>query len=238
MKKLLIVLLTSGLSLIYSNIFSQVTDTLPTEDRILVKFLVTDYDSIPEWGAVVHLESDDKKIKLERFTDLEGKATCLVPKGQIYKIWIVQYGRKFNMGTFDTPNKKGKITFDQDLEIKLVTKYIEDYTLQNISFKTGSSELTPESYPAMDELIGRLQKTPKSYVEIAGHSDNQGDPKKNMLLSQARANAVRNYLISKGIPANQTYSKGYGSRLPVYSNDNEEGRRKNRRIEVRFIEII
>jgi outer membrane protein OmpA-like peptidoglycan-associated protein len=142
------------------------------------------------------------------------------------------------MGTFDTPNRKGKITFDQDLEIKLVTKYYENYVLQNVSFKTGSSELTPESYPACDELIARLLKTPQSYVEIAGHSDNQGDPQKNMALSQARANSVRDYLISKGIPKNQIYSKGYGQRLPIYPNENEEGRRKNRRIEVRFVEII
>ncbi len=99
----------------------------------------------------------------------------------------------------------------------------------NIHFKTGDSTLSADSYPALDEIISELKKQPNLKVEIDGHTDNTGTPEANQKLSEARARAVANYFISKGIIPKRIKTKGYGSSKPI-SNDPA----KNRRVEFVF----
>ena len=72
-------------------------------------------------------------------------------------------------------------------------------------------------------------------IELAGHTDSDGEAGMNMDLSQRRAETVRNYIIKKGVPANRVTAVGYGETEPVASNQTDEGKRKNRRTEVRII---
>jgi outer membrane protein OmpA-like peptidoglycan-associated protein len=80
-----------------------------------------------------------------------------------------------------------------------------------------------------------MKLKPTLIIEIGGHTDNVGTPESNIKLSQERANAVRNYIINKGIAANRITAKGYGDTMPVADNSTEEGRSKNRRTEVSII---
>ena len=76
----------------------------------------------------------------------------------------------------------------------------------------------------------------KTYrVEIAGHTDNIGEPEVNLALSKERAQAVKSYLVGNRIPADRVDAVGYGSSQPIATNDNEEGRALNRRVELRMI---
>ena len=74
-------------------------------------------------------------------------------------------------------------------------------------------------------------------IEIGGHTDNVGDDNANLILSKQRADAVRDYLVENGISADLLETKGYGESKPIASNKTEEGRRKNRRVEIKFIKL-
>lgn len=84
----------------------------------------------------------------------------------------------------------------------------------------------------LDEAVEVLKVNPDVNVEVQGHTDNVGDPDYNVGLSERRANAVRDYMISKGIPSSRLRAKGYGMTRPHVSNDSEQGRALNRRVEL------
>lgn len=104
-------------------------------------------------------------------------------------------------------------------------------TLKYISFETGSAALTPNSKYELDNLVTALNAYPQLRIEIAGHTDNVGEPESNRALSQQRAAAVARYLTDRGIEAARLQVAGYGDTKPVAPNDSDENRAKNRRTE-------
>ena len=103
---------------------------------------------------------------------------------------------------------------------------------KNVFFATGGANLEEDSYYELDYVASVLNKYPDVKIEIAGHSDNTGDAGKNRTLSQARADVVKDRLISKGVSESRLASKGYGDVDPIDSNDTDEGRAANRRTEL------
>ncbi|MEP0862133.1 MAG: OmpA family protein [Ignavibacterium sp.] len=103
--------------------------------------------------------------------------------------------------------------------------------LEGIYFETGKADITAESEFTLRKALTTLQSYPEIVVEISGHTDITGLYKKNIELSQKRANAVRDWLIRNGIDPARIIAKGYGPDRPIASNDTPEGRQKNRRIE-------
>lgn len=112
----------------------------------------------------------------------------------------------------------------------------QSVVLENILFEKASSVLLPESYPELDKLLIFLQDAPDVRIEIAGHTSSEGDDSYNMRLSQERAEAVVFYLTEKGIDKLRIVAKGYGETKPVESNDTEDGRKLNRRVEFKIVE--
>jgi OOP family OmpA-OmpF porin len=104
--------------------------------------------------------------------------------------------------------------------------------LEGVNFATGKAEITPESREVLDRVAASLVANPEIKVDVAGHTDNTGSRAMNVKLSQARADAVRDYLVSKGVSADRLSTKGYGPDRPIASNDTAEGRAKNRRTEL------
>ena len=104
-------------------------------------------------------------------------------------------------------------------------------TLSQINFKRSSTELTEQSIPYLENLL-HIFKENDVKVIIEGHTDNSGDYKLNVKLSKDRANTIKDYLIKKGIERNRIKIKGYGPSKPRYSNQSEELRRLNRRVEL------
>jgi outer membrane protein OmpA-like peptidoglycan-associated protein len=103
--------------------------------------------------------------------------------------------------------------------------------LENVYFDQSQPILKPQSFTELDRLVNLLKQNPKVEIEIIGHTDNVGDPRMNLYLSELRAKAVSNYLFNKGIPAKRLASRGEGQEKPVSPNDTEENRQKNRRVE-------
>jgi outer membrane protein OmpA-like peptidoglycan-associated protein len=109
--------------------------------------------------------------------------------------------------------------------------------LDNIGFEKGKFSLLPKSYEDLDKMVQMMNSYPQMEIELGGHTDNQGDPKKNVVLSQNRVKEVKNYLISKGIKASRISGIGYGGSKPIASNVKEETRRLNRRVEFKIIKM-
>lgn len=104
--------------------------------------------------------------------------------------------------------------------------------LQQIQFAQSSYVLLPESFPTLDRLVITLKEKPSQRIEISGHTDNVGDARLNITLSEYRAKQVANYLTRRGIPVDQIDTKGYGGQRPIANNNQENERAKNRRVEI------
>lgn len=113
-------------------------------------------------------------------------------------------------------------------------------SFSGVNFETDKATLTPESQLALLDLADTLKSAPQSSVfEIRGHTDNQGSETHNKQLSYQRADTVRQFLIKQGISETRLKAKGYGALMPKdgTSNETEEGRRKNRRIEIVEVKV-
>ena len=103
--------------------------------------------------------------------------------------------------------------------------------MQGIQFETAKATIKTISYPILDQIVAVLEMNPSYKLEISGHTDNQGDYEKNVKLSQDRAQAVMEYLISKGIDSERLTAVGYGPDRPIADNSTSQGRKTNRRVE-------
>ncbi|HEV8700985.1 MAG TPA: OmpA family protein [Candidatus Polarisedimenticolia bacterium] len=104
--------------------------------------------------------------------------------------------------------------------------------LKGVYFDTGSARLDGESLRVLDQVARSLKANPRVVIGISGHSDSTGAAAFNRQLSKARADAVRAYLISKGVSASRLETRAYGSRQPIADNDTRAGRAENRRVEL------
>ena len=133
------------------------------------------------------------------------------------------------------PNQKENINDFQDTDgcPDVKAKAIESkVTLSGVNFMTGSAELTYESGSILDEVVTSLNAYPDVCIEIRGHTDNVGSRVKNKDLSLNRANSVKAYLVSKGVAPTRVKTDGFGPKQPIASNTTEDGKAKNRRIEM------
>jgi outer membrane protein OmpA-like peptidoglycan-associated protein len=94
----------------------------------------------------------------------------------------------------------------------------------------GTTKLIEESYSELNVVVGFLNDNPKIEIELEGHTDNRGDSKKNLVLSQQRVEVIKKYLVAKGISSKRIKGKGFGDTRPVATNDTEESRKLNRRV--------
>ncbi len=110
-----------------------------------------------------------------------------------------------------------------------------DIVLQGVEFLTNSAELTPASHAALDQVAAVLKRHPALRVEVAGYTDSTGSAERNRALSQARAEAVRDYLVRQGIDPARLTARGYGPASPIADNATAAGRQRNRRVELHVL---
>jgi len=128
---------------------------------------------------------------------------------------------------------KTKLTTDEALGAKENISKL--FKTEKISFETGQHRLTQKSISIVDKLIKILNLYPNISIEIAGHTDSDGNQKLNQKLSQARVDTIKKVLISKGIDGKRLISKGYGESKPLVPNTSKKNKEKNRRIEINII---
>jgi OOP family OmpA-OmpF porin len=121
------------------------------------------------------------------------------------------------------------------LRVAVQEQVVVDQALANriVEFEPGSAVLRPVAYPILDEMAAAMNKLKGRRFEVIGHTDAMGGRPANVALSLARAQAVKAYLVGKGLPADSLATSGMGPDQPVASNATDEGRARNRRIEFR-----
>jgi outer membrane protein OmpA-like peptidoglycan-associated protein len=170
-------------------------------------------------------------------SSLQGEGNFLIslPSGHNYALNISKPGYLFyseNFSFAETHNRTDPLLKDVPL---CPAKIGEKVILKNIFFGFDSFELQPESQTEINKIIEFLNHNPNIRVEISGHTDNTGNSQYNQLLSEKRAKSVVDYLAGNGIQIARLTYKGYGSSLPIGTNDTEEGRAINRRTEMRIV---
>ena len=114
-------------------------------------------------------------------------------------------------------------------------KEVLDRALSDVNFETGKATLLTQSFKSLDAVAKMMDENPNYKLKITGHTDNVGTPESNMQLSKERAGAVSIYLEEKGLDPERCIIIGFGDTRPVAGNDSEEGRAKNRRVEMTIV---
>lgn len=203
-----------------------------TKTEAALKFVVVNKDKGVIPGIVIALTAPDGKKFFAPETDAAGYTEVLVPVGKDYELTFLSLGRReiaAKVNVEDLPNQNIKLTlrYKRHMPPGPETKVV----LSGVNFDTGKAVIRPESLPRLDEVVEYLVRKPKVRIEISGHTDNVGKAATNKALSQRRADACRDYLVQKGIARDRIEAVGYGDERPIASNEQEDGRQKNRRIE-------
>ncbi|GAA4298740.1 hypothetical protein GCM10023183_07280 [Nibribacter koreensis] len=161
-----------------------------------------------------------------------GAYTIVVNQGQEYALYVTAPGYVLVSRHISANATSQPLALDFYLQpISKGSKAV----LSNLFFDTGKATLRTESRTELDKLYQFMKSNPSLKVEIAGHTDNVGQPASNLKLSEARAQEVVKYLVSKGLSASIFQAKGYGETQPKANNTTEENRQLNRRIELRIL---
>jgi outer membrane protein OmpA-like peptidoglycan-associated protein len=212
-----------------TQLFSQ--DLKPTLTQALLKVVVVNDKEKPQVDQAVSFISVKDAKTYNGTTGADGKFAILVPPGQKYKVKYKVFTTVESDLLLDMPTMAGAYTMDY----KITITPPKNFTLDNVFFDSGKSSLRPESNKELNELAEYMSLKKTLVIEIAGHTDNVGAPESNQKLSEDRANAVKQYLVKKGIVAERIVAKGYGDSEPVADNNTASGKQQNRRTEVRVI---
>lgn len=129
------------------------------------------------------------------------------------------------------PNSPGPASNSGCPELKPEEKEVLEFAMKAVQFETGSARLLPESSKILDEIAGILRNYPDHKLRIGGHTDSIGEADENLKLSEKRAKACFDYIVSKGIAPKRIEPKGFGESKPIGNNMFAPGREKNRRVE-------
>ena len=198
--------------------------------RPVFQVKVTDKETGAALAAQVQItKRNDKETAYSMQTDsVNGLSEVMLQDSLQYALHIEQIGYEAvdtlisdigdKMHISLTPIKKGEI-----------------FVMKNLFFATNKTRILSSSEEALEALFGYLERNPEIRIKIMGHTDNVGKDEANQRLSEGRANAVREDLIKRGIDETRIEAEGYGETLPVDTNDTEEGRQNNRRVEIEIL---
>ncbi len=115
----------------------------------------------------------------------------------------------------------------------LLTPEGETITLSSLNFEQGKSVISKKSFPELDEVVAMMNEDTKMVIQLEGHTDNSGDPKTNMKISEDRVEVVKKYLVSKGVPRDRVKTKAFGGTKPLSTQRSSHN--LNRRVEMRVL---
>jgi len=190
------------------------------------------------------VQADITYEKLPNYDDM-GIARSNRETGE-YKLYMLHDGNyRIKISASGYPNYTEEITvIDEDADgileknFELASSGIkhEIIRLENLLFARGRADISPSSHSELDELAKMMKERQSIRIQLEGHTDFQGNEQKNLELSQARVESVRDYLVDKGVSNKRILLKAFGGAEPLTRERTPEARLKNRRVEVRILE--
>jgi OOP family OmpA-OmpF porin len=214
------------------------------ESFVIVRGKVIDKATGKPLGAKIIYEKlpDGNETGIAQTNPETGEYEIRLPTGHLYGLRSEAEGKISGSQNIDLRGLTAEQVIDaQDFNLDPieVSTLAPDVTivLNNIFFDFDKSLLKAESGPELDRMVELLKEKPTMEIEIAGHTDNVGTDKYNMALSERRSKTVVAYLIRQGISRKRLKAKYFGETKPLETNDTEEGREKNRRVEFKILKI-
>ncbi len=218
--------------------FAQVQNAAIPKD-VQIDVTVTDFNSKPVAHEIMIFKSKNYSKEYQGMTNDSGKFSIRVPVGDKYQYYVLTTGTDTTHNpddVLDIPAPQGNAYYHKPFILNYKLQPAKNFVLEGCNFDNGKFTFQESAYPVLDELVAYMQNDADKRIEIGGHTDNVGSVASNNKLSLDRANAVKDYLFSKGVDSSRVTTKGYGSSQPIESNKTESGRAQNRRIEVTVIE--
>jgi OOP family OmpA-OmpF porin len=217
-------------------LLQDVTPELPTA---LLAFQGRTFDahSKKPISATIILENTaDHRAFRTSSDELTGNFLFYIPKKDSYEFIVkapgyITFFEKANQESLEQEDKMHRDIYLTPIKANQI------FTLNNLLFERSKSTLTEDSYLALEKLIGILNENPKLKIELAGHTDALGSPRAKQSLSAQRVERIKDYLIEFGIDRRRIETVGYGGARPIAPNNNEENRAKNRRVEIKVLEV-
>ena len=196
--------------------------------------VVSSYKNVPYQGDKVLFVGKKTKKQFYGITNAKGEFDVKLAPGDIYDIKIKRIGDELAYNTIEIPTlKEGQ----EYAEITLHIQYEagKQFTLSALQFDSGLATIKSQSFTMLNDMAELMTLKPGMKIEISGHTDSDGDDAKNLELSKQRAQAVKDYLVAKGITATRISAIGLGETKPVGDNTTVAGKAKNRRTEVKVL---
>jgi len=219
-----------------SDMVMEASVELVTIRLTIVKGIVRDAISNDPVSATIDIIDNDKNevIFTSQTNSATGKFLVSLPSGKNYGLAVKADNYLFHSENFNIPSATEYQEIEKDIALNNIKKDVK-IILKNVFFETGSAKLKPASYAELGRLTKMMNDMPAMRIEISGHTDNQGSKATNQRLSEARAKAVVDFMISEGIDASRLEYKGYAFDQPVADNSTKEGRAMNRRVEFKVL---
>jgi OOP family OmpA-OmpF porin len=182
---------------------------------------------------LINLDSKETE-SLVSSDSVSGSYLIVLTQGAEYALYVNKADYLFRSLNFNYSELRDYEPIVLDIELEKASEGTSA-VLENIFFDVDKYELKEKSVTELKKILRFLNENPSVRIEISGHTDNTGSAAYNVQLSEKRAQSVNNYLVSQGISQSRLTPKGYGSQQPIASNDTEEGRQKNRRIQFKIV---
>jgi outer membrane protein OmpA-like peptidoglycan-associated protein/tetratricopeptide (TPR) repeat protein len=188
--------------------------------------------ALPSTVELIDLATKQTISKVQ--TDETGNYLITLPVGKDYAFNVNRRGYLFYSDNYSLKDKSPDSTYEKNIPLQPI-EVNASIVLKNIFFDFNKFDLKPESQVELDKVVQLLQDNPTVKIQIEGHTDNIGKAADNLKLSENRAKAVVNYLVSKNISIARLVAKGFGATKPIADNATEEGRAQNRRTELKVV---
>ncbi len=209
-----------------------------TESNLtLFKGVVMDFETLDPIGTEIEISDNDKNeiIANIQSNSLTGKYLVSLPAGKNYGIAIKKNGYLFYSENFNIPESEAFKEINKNIQLQKFS-IGNKINLKNIFYDQGKATLKPESLSEINRVVNLMNKNIDIKIEVASYTDSEGSSESNLTLSQARSQSVLDFLFSAGISKENVVAKGYGEADPIASNDTEEGRKLNRRTEIKILQ--
>ncbi len=216
--------------------FAQTAANIDTTKKATIEIHLTNSNKQPLAKEEIIISSSNNKLNYKVITDERGNANVVVKTGCNFIIKLKTIDDTVVYGNIDIPAITSKQSYSSPFAIDMIYEPARQYTFHSLEFDVAKAIIKSSSYKELDLLVEYLQRKTSVSIEITGHTDNVGNENDNLILSKQRADAVKNYVVKKGIAASRIKTFGLGATQPIADNATTEGRQKNRRTELKFNE--